>query len=540
MNVVPKLITDNAELLLYLDGKLNITILGGIKLTGFDRLKVTLKIVSGSNANAAFRHNLDLYNSIQAEQLVEKAAESLDIAAAELAKIISRLTTVLEDYRSERLEAMKPRQVEKKQLTEAERKAAMQYLKAPGLLGRTRQAIAASGIIGEEVNSLIAYLIYTSRKRNTPLHLMCLGPSGSGKTWLQEKVSELIPEEDKLEITILSMNAFYYFGREELKNKLLLIEDMDGADNVLYPLRELQSKRRISKTVTLKDSKGNLKTITLTVEGPVCVSGCTTREQLYEDNANRCILLYTDGSPEQDKKIMDYQRKQSAGLVDHQSERNVREQLKNVQRLLQPVSVKNPYATYLQLPEAIFKPRRTMLLLLLFTETITWYHQYQRELKTDTGTGEQYVESTVEDIETAFTLLETTLLKKSDELNDACRSFFEKLKAWLRQNDSETFYSKEVRPVFRISPSSLARYLYELERMGYIKIARGSRYKGFEYKVQNWDDLENLTNDAHSMMENILIDIRKVIHSNPGVSQAPDGLHNVQKISKKSTVTQAQ
>jgi hypothetical protein len=78
MIVVPKLIVDNPELLLYLDGKLNITILGGIRLTGFDRLKVTLKIVSGSNANAAFRHNLDLYNSIQAEQLVEKAAEALD------------------------------------------------------------------------------------------------------------------------------------------------------------------------------------------------------------------------------------------------------------------------------------------------------------------------------------------------------------------------------------------------------------------------------------------------------------------------------
>jgi hypothetical protein len=443
MNVSPKLIIDNPEILLYIDGRLHITILGGIKLTGFDRLKVTLKIICRSNTIKTFRHNLDLYNSVQAEQLVEKAADVLDMAAAELVSVISRLTTVLEDYRSERLEAMKPRQVEKKQLNEAERKTALQYLKAPGLLGRTRQAIAASGIIGEEVNSLIAYLIYTSRKRNTPLHLMCLGPSGSGKTWLQEKVSELIPEEDKLEITMLSMNAFYYFGRDELKNKLLLIEDMDGADNVLYPLRELQSKRRISKTVTLKDSKGNLKTVTLTVEGPVCVSGCTTREELYEDNANRCILLYTDGSPEQDKKIMDYQRRQSAGLVDHQAERNVREQLKNVQRLLQPVSVKNPYATYLQLPEAIFKPRRTMLLLLLFTETITWYHQYQRELKTDTTTGEQYVESTVEDIEVAFTLLETTLLKKSDELNDACRSFFEKLKAWLRQNDTETFTARK-------------------------------------------------------------------------------------------------
>ena len=97
-----------------------------------------------------------------------------------------------------------------------------------------------------------------------------------------------------------------------------------------------------------------------------------------------------------------------------------------------------------------------------------------------------------------------------------------------------------MRPVFRLSPSSLARYLYELERMGYIKIARGSRYKGFEYKVQSWDDLETLTNDAHSMMENILNEIRKVNHGIPGVSQSPDGLHNVQKISKKSTVTQAQ
>ncbi len=254
---------------------------------------------------------------------------------------------------------------------------------------------------------------------------MCLGASGTGKTWLQERVSELMPEEDKIEITTLSMNAFYYFGKEELKHKLLLIEDMDGAEAVLYPLRELQSKRKISKTVTLKDSKGNLKTVTLNVEGPVCISGCTTREQLYEDNANRCILLYMDNSPEQDKKIMDYQRKLSAGLIDQYEERKVREQVKNVQRILKPISVRNPYAPFLNLPEAVFKPRRTMLLLLMFTETITYYHQYQRELKTDEDTGEQYIESTARDIEAAFTLLETTLLKKSDELNDACRGFFE-------------------------------------------------------------------------------------------------------------------
>jgi hypothetical protein len=382
-----------------------------------------------------------------------------------------------------------------------------------------------------------AYLTYTSRKRHVPLHLMCLGASGTGKTWLQEKVSALMPEEDKLEITTLSSNAFYYFGREELKHKLLLIEDLDGAEAVLYPLRELQSKRKISKTVTLKDNKGNLKTVTLNVEGPVCVSGCTTREQLYEDNANRCILLYMDNSSEQDKKIMDYQRKLSAGQIDQSEERAVQNHIKNVQRMLKPITVKNPYATFLQLPEEVFKPRRTMLLLLMFTETITYYHQYQRELKTDEDTGEQYIESTIEDIENAFLLLENTILKKSDELNDACREFFEKLKTYLREKDTETFYSKEVRSAFRITPSSIGRYLFELERMGYIKISRGNRYKGFEYKINSWDDLESLQNDTRKLVESILKNIKSVTR-NPTVTQSPDGLHKVQKISRKQAVTQ--
>jgi len=219
MDKKAKLITENAELLIYVGGKLHITILGGIKLTGLDRMKVTLKLTRSptqpSPEGRAFRHNLDLYNSIQTEQLIEKSAEALDISTNEISTVISQLTTALENYRAERLEAMKPKQVEKKQLTEPERKAAITYLKSQDLLARTKQAIAQSGLVGEETNSLIAYLTYTSRKRPTPLHLMCLGASETGKTWLHEKVSELMPEEDKLEITTLSMNAFYYFGKEE-------------------------------------------------------------------------------------------------------------------------------------------------------------------------------------------------------------------------------------------------------------------------------------------------------------------------------------
>jgi hypothetical protein len=246
-----KLITDNPELLHHITDKLHITILGGIKLTGLDRLKVTVKIVTKDNLQKVFRHNLDLYNSIQTSQLIERSAYYLDIATTEVSEAINQLTTALEAYRAEHLEALKPKPQEIKKLTETERKAALAFLKAPHLLKQTQLLITQSSIIGEETNALIAYLIYTSRQRDTPLHLMCLGASGTGKTWLQEKVGELIPEEDKLEITTLSTNAFYYFGKDELKHKLLLIEDLDGADNVLYPLRELQSKRRIAGSIII-------------------------------------------------------------------------------------------------------------------------------------------------------------------------------------------------------------------------------------------------------------------------------------------------
>ena len=277
------------------------------------------------------------------------------------------------------------------------------------------------------------YLIFTSRKTNNPLHCISLGSSGVGKTHLQSKVSELIPEEDKIEITVLSANAFYYFNRTELQHKLILIEDLDGAESVLYPLRELQSKKRITKTVVHKDRKGNTKTIHLTVEGPVSVAGCTTQESIYEDNSNRSFLLYIDESTEQDERIMNYQRLLSAGEINELSQLEAKQLLQNVQRVLKPIKIINPFAKYLSLPSVVFKPRRTNSHYLQFIEAITFYKQWQRHRQVDKETGEEYIETTIEDIQEANELIQEVLLRKSDLLNGACRQFFERLKAYLKK-----------------------------------------------------------------------------------------------------------
>ncbi|NTW32625.1 MAG: hypothetical protein HGB12_08385, partial [Bacteroidetes bacterium] len=297
--------TQNPEHITWKHEQLNFAILGGIRLEGLDRLRVTIKT---EFKTIAIRHNLDLYNDGQLEKLVRKYAERFEIGTVYIGKALGELINRLENYRLQEIKKQEIPEI-KKTLSETQIKEAKLFLQTPDLLLRTNELIGKTGMIGEEHNRLLMYLIFTSRKRECPLHVISLAASGTGKSYLQEKVSELIPEEDRLEITTLSENALYYFGQQELKHKLILIEDLDGTESVLYPLRELKSKRKITKTVTIKDSKGNTKTVHLTVEGPVSVAGCTTQESIYEDNANRSFLIYLDESKEQDERIMNYQRK---------------------------------------------------------------------------------------------------------------------------------------------------------------------------------------------------------------------------------------
>lgn len=509
-----KLNTRNPDFITYTTEELQIIILGGINLQQLDRLRITVKISRTDTGDPlhSIRHTLDLYHSDYLEKFIGKACEQLETGTNVLKRAIAELTEGIEQYRLSKIESLKEQKPQARQLSEGRYRKAINYLKAPKLMERTNHDIGRTGMIGEENNRLLMYLVFTSRLREQPLHIISLGASGTGKTYLQEKVSELIPEQDKLEITILSENAFYYFDRKELKHRLVLIEDMDGAENVLYPLRELQTKRKISKTIPIKDSKGNMKTITLKVEGPICLAGTSTREQLYEDNSNRSLLIYLDGSNQHKEHIMEYQRRLSAGKVNSREENEMKEFFKDMQTVLKPIKVRNPYAELLKLPEYIFKPLRTNSHYLATIETITFYHQYQREIKTDRITGERYIETTLEDIEWANILLKDVLLAKSDELPRAVREFFESLKRWIKKEKKENFFAKEVRERLRMYPMKVNRYMYELESRGFIRKTGGNRKTGFEYEIYRWDDYEKLQAGTDVMNE-VLEQIRSKTRS---------------------------
>jgi len=484
--------TTNPNSYQYATKHLEFHILGGIKLNKLESLRVTLSMQKLNHENI-IRHTIDLYNDNQVEKLIRKVAERLEIGTSVVRRTLQELTHELENYRFLLLDKQAEQAMPTyKQLTEKEKNDALKLGKRKGLLKETDRLIALSGVIGEIGNRQTMYLIFTSRLTNNPLHCISLGSSGAGKTHLQSAIASLMPEEDIIEITYLSANALYYFARTELSHKIIIIEDLDGAQAVLYPLRELQTKNRITKTVVHKDKNGITKTIHLTVEGPVCIAGCTTQESIYEDNSNRSFLLYIDESPEQDGRIMHFQKLVSAGKINIEEQLQAKRQLQNLQRILKPIKVINPYAEFLELPLSVFKPRRTNSHYLQFIEVITFYKQYQREQKVNKETGEIYIETTLEDIEDANELITEVLLRKSDLLNGACRTFFQTLKSILIQENQTTFTNSEVRRWMRLPKSTIRRRFLELLDTEHIARMKDKNKKTYRYELVDKEEYSNL------------------------------------------------
>lgn len=525
--------TSNPLHLTYTNDLVSIAVLGGIKLEALERLRGTLKVQLQNSSRPPLRHNLDLYSDTQLDRFAKKCAEKLEVGASLISASFYELIEALEKYRlkqiQERQQAAVPKQIE---LTTKEVQAAQAFLEESNLLERTNDLIGKSGVIGEEINRQIMYLVFTKRKQEQPLHVISFGSSGTGKTHLQEKVSECMPPEDVIGITTLSDNAFYYFERKALSHKIIVIEDLDGFVGALYPLRELQTKKKIVKTIVRKDSNGKTKTEHLVVEGPVCVSGCTTKEGIYEDNANRSFLLYLNESNDQDQKIMAYQRRLASGKIDSHQEKAAAELLRNVQRVLKPIKIVNPFAEELELPASVFKPRRTNSHYLQFIEAVTFYQQRQRKSNFDATTGEEYIEVTIEDIENANYLLKDVLLRKSDQLTGSCRNYLEDVKTYLSTQKKTAFNAFEIRKVLRVPKTSQWRYHRQLEDSYLIKKVKSKDKQTHQYQITDEKEYQDMEAQIQTILDDCLDKIKSSVATRHRSSVPKRSKTNVERSTK--------
>jgi hypothetical protein len=133
---------------------------GGLEKTlGTDGLKVALRLKVGDRFHL---DSLDLTRDADRRRFVERAAEETGVSAELLKRDVGKLLLSLEQAQAE---LARPAETASSvvRLTEAERAEALAWLTAPDLVGRLRAAFHKAGIIGEENNTLLAYLAGVSR-----------------------------------------------------------------------------------------------------------------------------------------------------------------------------------------------------------------------------------------------------------------------------------------------------------------------------------------------------------------------------------------
>jgi DNA primase catalytic core len=492
----------------YETDQLTITLWGGIEIHTVNRLRATLHIKLKANEYSSFRDTADLYSHSQTDRLIKQASEKLEISTSITNEAITGLTKELESYRQQKREEKRQNEESKERqsvdrFSREQMQEANEFIRSSELTQLTYGLFNNLGMIGQQDNATLLFFIFLTRFFKNPLHAIVMGSSGSGKTHLLQGVAGTVPKQHINVTTSLSENTLYYTPKDFLKNKILLQEDLDGAYNALLPLRELMSNQSISRFSTKTNSRtGDSKQVYLHVEGPVCVAGATTKDKVYEDNANRSFLIQIEESPKHEAQVMEHQGKVAAGLIDFkQYEQNINI-LKACQLLIEPMEVLIPFAPKLELPPHVFKKMRTKNHYLTLIKAVTLWNQKRRKQTTD-NEGNKYLISTLEDVGWANFLCKDNLLRKSDELSGKTRNFFESLKELVKQWEAKTFYAKDVRKYLRMHPMTLQRHFNELERRGLMRCVSRSNKPGNEYEISVWDDFEQLKSGM-DIMDTIL------------------------------------
>jgi len=452
-------------------------------------LKVALRLRAGERFHL---DQVDLCRDAERRRFIERAAEETGLTTDLLKRDMGRLLLAVEQAQAE-LARPTENVAAAVTLTPEECDAALAWLREPNLIARLREAFHQAGIIGEETNTLVAYLAGVSRKLERPLAIIIQSASAAGKTTLMDAVLSFFPEEERVKYSAMTGQSLYYLGETSLKHKILAVVEEAGAEKASYALKLLQSEGELTIASTGKDPQtGKMVTQEYHVEGPVMIFLTTTAIDLDEELQNRCLTLAVDESAAQTERIHRVQRERRtlAGLLAHEQRKDLLTKLRNAQRLLSPLAVVNPFAPALTFATARTRNRRDHEKYLTLIDAIALLHQHQRTHGQHLVNGRvvEFVEVTLDDIALANELAPEVLGRSLDELPPQTRrllGFIRELMKTKRQTQkaATTFSRRELRDLCGWSLTQVRVHLERLVELEYLAVRHGRLGSQFVYEV---------------------------------------------------------
>ncbi|MGD9154491.1 MAG: CHC2 zinc finger domain-containing protein [Bacillota bacterium] len=456
-----------------------------------ETLKVNLRL---SREGRFFIDTLDLYNSKQRQGFSLAAAKTVGLEAGIIHEDLTQLILKLEELKLAASKSKPEKQAY--QMTDLEKREAVNYLKQPDLVERILADFAAAGTVGEETNKLVGYLAAISRKLDDPLAIVIMSRSAAGKSSLQDAVLAFVPEEDQVKYTAITGQSLFYMEENALVHKVLAIAEDEGAEKATYAIKTMQSEKNLKIASTGKDPQtGKMRTQEYQVKGPIAIMLTTTAAAIDYETASRFLILTVDEDREQTQSIHQRQRENEtlAGILGKLEADAVTHRQQNIQRMLKPLLVVNPYAQDLTFLSDRLRTRRDHKKYLGLIRAIAFLRQYQKPLQTVTHQGRElnYIEADLTDIGLANRLASEILGHSLDEMAPATRRLIEliwqlvqaKMKATC-QTQAETLFSRrELREYTNWGDTQLYTHLMQLVDLEYLLIRSGQNGQRHLYEL---------------------------------------------------------
>jgi hypothetical protein len=375
-------------------------------------------------------------------------------------------------------------------------------LESPHLIKRITDDIALAGVAGERELAVTVYLIGVSRLLPHPLSGIVRGSSSSGKSYTVEKVAGLFPPEAVIRATQMTPQALFHMKPGSLAHRWVVggersrLEDDDRAE-ATRALREMQAGGRLSKLMPVKVAAG-IETQLIEQAGPIAFTETTTLTAVFEEDANRCLMLQTDETPAQTKRIIRALADRHAG--GGRDTARLLEVHHALQRMLPcGIPVRVPWLD--RLAEAFqcdrVEVRRAFSQLVTLVQTSALLHHRQRKTGDDGA-----ILADARDYQLARRLIVRPFSQSlGGGLSDSAVAFLARLPAG-------EFETKAVAKQMRVSKSAAAGWLVELGDAGAVEVVEEARGR----KAARW----RTTGRSPDLGDNLLPSVESIFPTPPG------------------------
>lgn len=355
----------------------------------------------------------------------------------------------------------------------------------PALIQHIVDNIEALGVAGERMLSTTIYIVGTSRERPKPLSGRVQGPSSSGKSFIVETVADLFPPESVIHATQMTPQALIHMPAGSLSHRWIVAGERSRLENdesaeATRALREMLASGKLSKLMPAKIN-GEIVTQHIEQAGPIAYVETTTLTKIFDEDANRSLLLTTDERPEQTRRIISNIAAQHCGSLTVNRQRIVAVH-QCFQRMLvqfRGCKIVIPFLQQLadQFPDSRPEARRAFGHVVSMIEAVTLLHAFQREQNTEGA-----LIASQADYEIGRRLLAKPLARLLGRaVSDGAKRLFARLPTYV----SGRFASTDVYRREDFSDTQLRGWLRELVDGGCVKVVEASRGKPTIYDLSN-------------------------------------------------------